>query len=350
MNAARERVLALLRAASRLADRDDPLGHEAREKLPGLTGLSPENVELGFREHWEAGADADEISALLHSVTPAPRVHVILSANVFVGALRALALALAASPEVYVRPSRREPLVATLLARALDEAGEDTRVHLVDAIEPMPGDEVQVYGRDETIRELRQGLSPDIHLRGHGTGFGIAVLEEGADLARAAEALSRDVIPFDQRGCLSPRIVLAAPAVAEAFASEMARALRHAEIEVPRGRVFEEERSAASTWMSTVAMLGGLEEGPWGAVGLDVTSRSLLLPPPGRHLHVMAARDIEHLSRLLSPLAPFVTTIGASEGPLTAAARKLAPGARLASFGRMQRPPLDGPVDRRQQP
>jgi len=345
MKAARERVHALLRAAARLADRDDVLGREARDKLPSLTGLSPEGVELGFRKHWEARASEEEIASLLASVEPASRVHVILSANVFVGTLRAVALALAASPHVFLRPSRREPIVATLLARSLDEAGEGL-VHLVDRVEPVSGDEVHVYGHDETIREVREGLSPDIHLRGHGTGFGLAVHDEGSDLAQAADALAWDVVPFDQRGCLSPRVVLAPPALAEAFAAEMARALREAEAQVPRGRLFDDERSAAATWMSTMAMAGGLEEGPWGAVGLDASSRALLLPPTGRHLQVTAVRDAEHLSRLLAPLASFVTTVG-GEGALAEAASRLAPGARRATFGRMQRPPFDGPVDRR---
>ena len=347
MSSARERVLSLLRAAARLAYPEDPLGREARDMLPGLTGLSREGVELGFRAHWEAHASEAEVASLVASVEPAPRVHVILSANVFVGALRAMALALAASPEVYVRPSRREPLVATLLARALDEAGGDTRVHIVDTIAPQSGDEVHVYGRDETIREVKKNVSPDVHVRGHGTGFGVAVLEKEADPIEAAKALAWDVVPFDQRGCLSPRIVLAKPEVAEVFARALADALRALDAQVPRGTVFEEERTAAATWMSTMAMAGDIHAGPWGAIGLDVSSRSLLLPPTGRHVHVTAVRDAEHLSRLLTPLARFVTTLGGGEGPLTEAARRLVPGARVASFGRMQRPPLDGPVDRR---
>lgn len=348
MAEAKERVLSLLAAATRLADPDDPLGQTARDELFEVTGLSRENIELGLTRHMETSATEAELSSLLASVHAANRVHVILSANVFVGAVRALALALAASPEVFVRPSRREAVIAPLLARALAEAGGATRVHLVDDIAPLSGDEVHVYGRDETIVEVNARLSHDIRLRGHGTGFGIVVLEKGTDLVRAAEALSWDIVPFDQRGCLSPRIVLADESEAVAFASEMARALDDAHRKVPRGKVFDDERAAASTWMATVAMTGGLEEGPWGAVGLDTSSRALLLPPPGRHLHVTAVGDTEHLSHLLYPLARFITTMGESEeGPLTKAARMLVPDARIARLGQMQRPPLDGPVDRR---
>lgn len=348
MTAPRDRVLSLLRAARRLSDPKDPLGREARDALLEVTGLSREGIELGLTLHLETSATEAELSALLASATAAPRVHVILSANVFVGAVRAIALALSASDRVFVRPSRREAIIAPLLARALDEAAGVTRIHLVDDIAPLSGDEVHVYGRDETIREVRAKLSPDIRLRGHGAGFGITVLEEKADLSQAAEALARDIVPFDQRGCLSPRIALAHESLAEAFALEVARALEDANRRVPRGRIFDDERAAASVWMSTVAMTGGLHHGAFGAVGLDVTARTLLLPPPGRHLHVTAVRDTEHLTSLLQPLSPFVTSIGhLDRGPLTEAAQSLARGARLAKLGQMQRPPLDGPVDRR---
>lgn len=348
MTGPRERVLALLEAAKRVKSGKDPLGREARERLVEVTGLSAMNVFGGLTAHLETRVTEEDLASLLQAAGEAPRVHVILSANVFVGALRALALALAASPHVYVRPSRREGVLARLLTRALDEAGGVTRVTLVDEIAPLPGDEVHVYGRDETIREVRAKLSPDVLVRGHGAGFGLAVIEAGAKLERQAAALAWDVIPFDQRGCLSPRIVLVPEEDAATFAEQLAQALEDRHRLVPRGRVFDEERAAASTWMSTVAMTGGLHRGSWGAVGVDLTARTLLLPPPGRHVHVTAVRDSDHMKALLSPLASFITTIGhATDGPLTLAARSLAPRARLAELGQMQRPPLDGPVDRR---
>lgn len=348
MTEPRDRVLSLLAAAGRLANPNDPLGQEARARLLQVTALSPAGIEVGLREHLEVSATEAELSSLIEVAGTAPRVHVILSANVFTGAVRALALALAASAEVYVRPSRREAVVAPLLAHALDEAKAVTRVHLVDEIAPLSGDEVHVYGRDETIRALRAKLSADIRLRGHGTGFGLALIEATTDLDRAAEALARDIVPFDQRGCLSPRVAFAPASIAEAFASRLATALEAAHQRVPRGQVFEDERAEAAVWMSTVAMTGGLHRGPWGAVGLDLSARTLLLPPVARHLHVTAVHDAEHLSQLLSRLAHFVTTLGASApGPLLEAARNLAKGARLAPLGVMQRPPLDGPVDRR---
>ena len=117
--------MALLAAARRLADARDPLGIEARVRLPEATGLSAAGVELGLTRHLECEISSENMTKLLERAGDAPRVHVVLSANVFVGALRAMALAVAAAPSVHVRASTREAVMAPLLCRALDEAGSD---------------------------------------------------------------------------------------------------------------------------------------------------------------------------------------------------------------------------------
>src|SRR3954468_593931 len=69
------------------------------------TGLTPEGVELAMTKTLEIDATDGEIASLVERAGDAPRVGVILSANVFVGALRAIAIARAAAPRVVVRPS-----------------------------------------------------------------------------------------------------------------------------------------------------------------------------------------------------------------------------------------------------
>jgi len=51
-----ERMRAVLGAARRIVDARDPLGREARDRLPAATGLSPEGVELGLSRHVETQA------------------------------------------------------------------------------------------------------------------------------------------------------------------------------------------------------------------------------------------------------------------------------------------------------
>ena len=72
------------------------------------TGLSAQGVELGF-ESLECDAGEADVRSLVARAGHATQVHVILSANVFVAPLRALAIARAAAERVTVRPSRGIP-------------------------------------------------------------------------------------------------------------------------------------------------------------------------------------------------------------------------------------------------
>ncbi|HEY3233680.1 MAG TPA: hypothetical protein VGJ84_03120, partial [Polyangiaceae bacterium] len=114
------RIRRLVEAARKIADPRDPLGIRARELLPESTGLSRQGVEWALTRCLETRPTEKELRQLSASVPTAPRAHVILSANVFVAAHRAIALALAASPRVCVRTSRREPQFARLLCQASD--------------------------------------------------------------------------------------------------------------------------------------------------------------------------------------------------------------------------------------
>lgn len=358
MHERRARVRRVLAAAARLVDPHDPLGREARERLPKATGLSPQGVALGLSEHVETTASDEELDRLLAWAGEAPRVHVVLSANVFVAAVRAIALAVAAAPEVLVKPSRREPIVAALLARALCEAGGPRggtrgrggqRIEIVESLVARDGDHVHAYGSDASLRAIRAALPPGVRLRAHGTGFGVAVIDAGSDPERAADELAADVVPFDQRGCLSPRIALvAARGDPLRLAAALGTALARRGERVPRGALDADERTAAAMWRDTLAMTGELFEGESYAVGFDPAPRALTLPPTGRHVHV-AVVDPLRVEALLAPLAGAITTVGrAIDGPLARAVGSLAPRARAAVLGRMQKPPLDGPVDRRE--
>jgi hypothetical protein len=334
-----ERAVAL---AARLADRDDPLGKEARRDLALTSGLSREGVELALTEHLEVAISGDDLASLLAAVDTAPRCQVILAANVGTAALRAIALALAASSEVTIRPSRRDPGLAPILARELGIA-------VAEVITAAPGDALHVYGTDATIAEVRAAAAPGVIVTGHGTGLGIAIVSAGVDLREAARALAADVIPFDQRGCLSPRVAVVEGDAdrAAAFAAALDAALRDLGARVPRGDVDEATRAAIALYGAAIDAVGERFAGPQHVVGLDPAPRALQLPPAARVVHVVPARAIDS-ARLLGPWAGFVTTVGSSgPGALLDAALALAPEARPAALGKMQRPPLDGPVDRR---
>jgi hypothetical protein len=353
----------------RLLSAADDVYRERRRLAPAIaeaTGLSPEGVELGF-ESLEREASDEELRSLVASAGDAPQVHVVLSANVFVAPLRALALARAASSRVTIRPSPRDPV----LTRALVEAASDPAIQVVeerDVASVLGAGEVHVYGRDETIAEVRRGLRArareNVRVRGYGAGMGAAVVSEGASIERAAEDLARDVVAFDQRGCLSPSVVavLGDDARAASFGEALHERLDGWAVRVPRGDLGPEEQAEASRWRDAMAFAGSLH-GELRGGGARTRARSHMVavtpegspwwpPPPGRHVQVIAV-STSALGERLAPLAPVLVALGTDDPARLAALVALdapAPSSfspRVSALGRMQRPALDGPVDRR---
>jgi hypothetical protein len=315
--------------------------------------LSAQGVDLALREYLELDPSPSEQAALIDAASEADYVHVLLSANVFVGALRALALAVAAAPRVTVRMSRRESVFARELLRAIDEPdfGEPVRYAETPSFE-LANElrcELHLYGHDATLAQVAATLPESVRVRAHGAGMGIAVVGLTAELGDAAEAIATSVIPFDQRGCLSPRVVLVegeqqrATTVAYQLASSLARGAQR----VPIGTLSPEERAEATRYRDTCRMVGDLFEAGGGCVGL--TSGTLWVPPVGRNVHVVSCEP-SRVAALLSPVRRVVSAVGVVGGEqdaLAAAVVAVLPRARVSAADRMQKPPLDGPVDRR---
>lgn len=318
-----ERVMRVVRAARTL--RTDRLV----DALASSTGLSRENVELGFDRHLELDPTRDEIASLVSSSQKAESVVVLLSSTVFVGALRAIAWAWAGAPRVIVRPSKREPHFARALVQAIDDPSVVIDESL-DVTEITKG-EIHVYGRAETIERLKN--ESRVRVVGHGPGMGVAITD-----GTGARDLAWDVIPFDQRGCLSPRVVfvLGDEARAAVFAEKLLGAIESTNI--PRGELTASEREEASRWRATVSFGGTILTGTRATVAV---SRDLVIPPSGRHVLVSPCSDP---SAQIQRIERWITIVGTCEP----AHRRFAPAhARVAPFGAMQRPPFDGPVDRR---
>lgn len=309
------------------------------------TGLSVEGVWHGFANHVEAQPTDTQLQRLLDSVCPAERVTVVLSSNVFVAALRAIALAVASGKEVVVRPSRRDPTFATALVQRWSCPAVSLEPDL-DMARVSAGD-VHVYGRDETIEDIRRRVTTKGTVWGHGSGFGLAWIGREAPLEFSADALAQDVVAFDQRGCLSPRIVFVegAEARGERFLHAVHAALARWETRVPRGDLSASEVQDARRYADTLRMLGTYEQGSSFGVGLALPHVPLLLPPPGRHLHLVAVPTAAEAAKALTPLAKYVVSAGLSDP--SSATNPAPPHARISGLGTMQRPPLDGPVDLR---
>ena len=350
MRTAAERVAdvrRLQKAAALVIERRASSGLVAA--IADSTGLSTEGVEMALTRCVEVEALDEHLASLVAKAGDAESVTVVLSANVFVGALRAIAIARAASTSVVVRPSRRDPAFARALVQAANELG-DAHVVLDEELDvaKVEAGEIHVYGRDETIAEVRAKASASVRVRGHGSGMGIVWVSRAANPGSVAFGIADDVVLFDQRGCLSPRVVLVegdldrAVAVAEQLHSELDRLDRI----VPRGAVPAEERAAAGRYLSTMTIACRTFEGARHGIGVAPPGAPILLPPPYRHVHVGACASIDDAVKLVTPLAKGVVTVGSDDA---LAGRKLAPPwARSVAIGTMQKPPLDGPVDLRE--
>jgi len=346
--------MALVRAARRLADARTPQGREVRSAMVRQGPLSAQGVDLALRDHLELEPSTSDTDALIEAAGDADYVHVLLSANVFVGALRALALAVAAAPRVTVRMSRRESVFARELLRVVEDPdfGEPVRYAETPRLERDLDEarcEVHLYGHDATLVQVAATLPEGIRVRAHGAGMGLAVVGASANVDDAANAIAQSVIPFDQRGCLSPRVVLVeggqerATALAHQLASSLARGAQR----VPIGALSPEERAEATRYKDTCRMVGDLLEAGGGCVGL--TSETLWVPPVGRNVHVVSCEP-SRAAALLSPLRSISAAVGiagSEHDPLPAAVLEVLPRARVSAADRMQKPPLDGPVDRR---
>jgi hypothetical protein len=335
-------VRRLLAAAERVyADRAAFVPDIAR-----TTGLTPEGVELGFGcLQSEAHVESDEdLDPLIARAGTTKHVHVVMSANVFVAPLRALAVARAAADRVTIRPSPRDPV----LTEALVRYARDPALQIVDErdVAVLEATEIHVYGRDSTIADVRARARSGVTVRGHGAGMGIVVFTGQQSVDRAARSISLDVVLFDQRGCLSPRVVVAIgnPAEAGRLAEALHRHLEEWGQRVPRGELLPDERAESARWIDTMRFAGNLLMGSHHVVGVS-PGPVLLVPPPGRHVLVVGSPTFAAARELLAPVIPFVVVVGsddAGRGSVTP------PGVRNANLGSMQRPPLDGPVDRRE--
>lgn len=337
---AERRLRALLAGARVLADPTSAKGRELRRALPATTRLSAAGIELALRECLELEPSDAELDALCAAVTPARRSHVVLSSTVFVAAHRALALALASSEHVFVRPSRRDPT----FVRALERATQGRLFRVVDELAPEAGDELWAYGSDATLAEIRRSLPAGVRFHAHGSGTGVAVVDAAHVNGETAAALARDIAPFDQRGCLSPRLAVVRGSAQQAleFSRLIASALGELEAAIPLGELDADERAEVLRYRDTLAYSGRLEAAGRGWVG---SSAAVLLAPIGRNLHVTVTPTPEVL---LAPFAPSVAALGVAGPPELLSSLCVAlPAARASSLGAMQRPPLDGPVDRR---
>ncbi|MFO0674022.1 MAG: hypothetical protein U0235_31115 [Polyangiaceae bacterium] len=237
-----------------------------------------------------------------------------------------------------VRPSSREPYFTRALVHELGDA----RVRIDETLDVASLDrgEIHLYGRDETIAEVRARAR--VPVRGHGTGMGVAIVR-GRELERGRGGRAR-------RGAVrSARVPEPARGLGRGRDRPRERVRSRARggpriVARPRpARLAHPRRGAeAARYLGTLAFAGELFAGPDSAVGV---ADELTVPPVGRHVHVVPFARDDDAAAVLAPVARFVAAVG-HDAPLSGLA-SLTARARRSALGDMQRPRLDGPVDLR---
>jgi hypothetical protein len=321
--------------------------------------FSPEVLDLGTRLGVE-GWTAERLRSLRAQEVPessrVPELTAVwLAGSIPTASFSAILLPLLAGSAVYVKPTSTDPVSPRLFAdslRAVDPElaravalGEDPKALEV-------ADAVVVYGRDETVAELRSAVSVQLPFLGYGHKLSVAAIGRESDLERAAEELGLDAALYDGRGCLSPAFAFVEDGPrgrAEAFAEAFAAVLGRLETELPRGRLGPDEQTYLHEVRSSLAMREGVKL--WRSKGslawTVILSRFEGIPPVQgalRTVPVVPIDDVESLGGWLSSLRPHLSCVGqAGWGARLEAlsqATLRAGGSRVCPLGKMQFPPL----------
>lgn len=302
-------------------------------------GVSPEVWREGLR----AEADAWTASALTALFAELPsgwptrvpaRVLVIAARTLPASAWRQCGLARALGAEVRLKTAAGQEALGEVLAASLGVvptpfASDDT-LAVAQAVGEV--DAVIVLGSDETVAAVGRRVTPSQAFAPHGhrvSAIWVAAPPTDAEVA----ALGRDLLAWDQAGCLSPQCVWVEgdDQARETLAARLAAALPSLEAALPladRPAHFAGRRHAETL----SAMLGAPSFASETALCATHPSPALRVAEGPRILWFLPA-DRDALAETL-PVLSTLAVIGAPTLDLPTSVRVCRPG-------EMQRPPLD---------
>lgn len=176
---------------------------------------------------------------------------------------------LAGAQRVRVKMSRDETLWPRLFVEALAEVAPAvaSRVELLD----FPGedrrtaelcrasDAVVAYGSDETITALRAATPAGTPFFGFGHAISVGLAGKG-DQDGTASGFARDVLTFDQQGCLSPQVIFTPSAAdAEALGEALPPALERTAVSLEVPPVTDPGTAAAIRRARDMALFAGFK-------------------------------------------------------------------------------------------
>jgi len=236
------------------------------------------------------------------------------------------------------------PLFASCVHLAQWPGGTES----LDAALCAEADLAVAHGGDATIKALRALCPPHTPFVGYGHRVSFGLVARGAGTAEAAAGFARDVLLFDQGGCLSPQTVFVEGGWpdAQAFAGLLADALARAAPQFP----LPIRAARAPMAVREARALAHMESGCrlWEDAGLrwTVVARPSPLFAPSPTFGVVSVQPLATLADLPAALAPVAHALqgcavaGEWGGTLPGVPRLCAPG-------ELQMPPLSWRQDGR---
>ncbi len=339
---------------ARLLDPDDTLRMKALEYLPADSGLSAEMATVvldGMARDWaEDGlrelldAEFTDVACLDGFVERQGRSSMamgpglcfqIIAGSVPGVGVSALIRSLLVKSPTLLKPGRGDSVLPVLFASALHEADPELAAALAVVYWPggsevlenvalLGADVVVAYGGDETVAALRARAPVTTRFVAYHHRVSVAVVGVEA-LGRphaeaSAASLAKAVAIFDQRGCVSPRVVYVeegGTVSPRAFASLLAQSLAGLDRDLPSGALDRAEASALHQVRGTAELVAASESGadihyggdaPWTVI-FD-RGPMALAPSLSRTVQVVPLTDLEQLPDLLARMGSHLQTVG----------------------------------------
>lgn len=371
-----------------------PFRRFALEHGPAATGFSPSVLQHGLDQFFrqlngesltaflqQDLGDANRLDAFVQSGPelktdrrslahgPALITHV-TAGTLPSSALQSMTIGLLARSAQFVKCARGASFIPRLFAHSIYDAAPKLGACL-EVAEWKGGNEsleealfnesevVCVSGGDDTIAAVQLRLPAGVRLiaYGHKLSF-IYIAKEplaGFSAGKLIKRTAREVVAWDQQGCLSPHVVYVqkGPDIPpEIFAERLAKELAELAVEHPvenkseaesaeiaKRRAFYEVRAAHLTDTRMWASEGSTD---WTVVyDEDPGFQPSCL---NRFIHVKAVNDLEDLVRGIEPFHGKISTVGLAVGEEAAERIATTLGrwgvTRLCPVGKMQEPPL----------
>jgi hypothetical protein len=294
----------------------------------------------------------------------------VLAGNTPLLAWPALWAALLAGSAVFVKQSSRsETLWPRLFVAALAEAADPDLATLVHR-DGWPGedartaelvraaDAVIAYGSDASVAALRALTPPGTPFFGFGHALSVGLVLARADADDAAAGFARDVLLYDQGGCLSPQTVFVegGAAQASAFGYALARALPGVAEALDVARSGDVSRAARvrrardlALFTSGARVLADPDDLRWTVIVYETDGAEQAMLPPTGHgvVFVLPLANVAGgFGRALRPAArEHLSSVGVAGTlrPDVEEAIRAEGVSRVCKPSEMQAPPLDWP-------